>query len=161
MSNGALVLILLAFLALVLLMAFQASQIYAEGGLKPFFWPRLDHGYEVGLVTRLAAAPWLLLLFVLVLNGLLILLFDHDLFGRPNGEYKFWLAGALLPVLIIHLVDYQRSVLAAALAFLLVLAMAGLVAYVFAGSLVVLLTTPLLLWSLNGVRATYVDRIMG
>ena len=33
-----------------------------------------------------------------------------------------WLAAALVPLLIIHLVDYQRSVVAAAAAFLLLTA---------------------------------------
>ena len=161
MSNGAVVLILLAFLALLALTAFQASQIYAEGGLKPFFWPNLSHGYQVGLVTRLAAAPWLLVLFVLLVNGLLIMLFDHDLLGRPNKEYEPWLASALVPVLMIHLVDYQRSVLAAALSFILVAGIVGLAIYLFAQWLVVLLSAPLLLWSLNGVRATYAERVLG
>lgn len=162
MSNGAVILVLVAFLALLALLAFQASRIYAEGGFRPFFWPSLDRGYEVGLVTRLAAVPWLLVMFLLLVNGCVILLFDHDLLGRPARNHLVWLAGAAVPMLMIHLVDYQRSVAAAAVSFVVVAVLAAAAAYLFADwPAVILLLLPLLLWSLNGVRATYADRVMG
>ena len=39
-----------------------------------------------------------------------------------DRRYIPWLAAALVPLLIIHLVDYQRSVVAAAAAFVLLTA---------------------------------------
>lgn len=161
MSNEAAVLIGLGFMAFLLIAIFQAVQVYAEGGLKPFFWPRLEHGYQVGLVTRLATLPWLLLLFILLGNGLAILLFDHDLLGQPAKRYWPWLAAAVVPVMMIHLVDYQRSLIAAALAFVIIAGIAVLIVYALQSWVAVLAAAPLLLWSLNGLRAAYVERIMG
>jgi len=161
MTFAAVSVIALAFLAAVVLGLFEVAQILAEGGPKLFVWPRLNHGYEVAPVTRLAVSPWALMLFGLGANGACILLFGHDLMGQPNNRYLPWLASALVPLLLIHLVDYQRSVFAAAVAFVL---LAG-------GSLYALqlydawawapLALPFLLWSLNGVRAVHADRQFG
>ena len=114
MSFAAVVLIGLGVLAALLLILFEFAQILGEGGLKLFFWPRLNHGYEVAPVTRLAVSPWALLLLLFGANGACILLFGHDLLGTPDRRYVPWLAAALVPLLIIHLVDYQRSVVVAA-----------------------------------------------
>ena len=73
-----------------------------------------------------------------------------------------WLAAALVPLLIIHLVDYQRSVVAAAVAF--VLLSGGLAlrhATLYDAWAWLPAVAPFLLWSLNGVRAVHADRTMG
>lgn len=161
MSMPASILIGLAALGVALLAIFEFAKVYAEGGLKLFFWPKLRHGYEVTPVTRLAVAPWALLLFVIGGNGAVIAVFGHDLLGYPAGGFWPWLVAALVPMAMIHLIDYRRSVAAAA---------AGLVLLAL-GSLYLLATLtawswlPLallvVLWSLNGVRAVHADRSMG
>ena len=148
-------------LAALLLILFELAQILGEGGLKLFFWPRLNHGYEVAPVTRLAVSPWALLLLLFGANGACILLFGHDLLGRPDRRYVPWLAAALVPLLIIHLVDYQRSVVVAALAFMLLTAGSLYVMHVYDAWVWLPAVAPFLLWSLNGVRAVHADRSMG
>ena len=91
MTFAAVMVIALAFLAVVVLGLFEVAQILAEGGPKLFFWPKLNHGYEVAPVIRLAVAPWALLLFGLGGNGACILLFGHDLMGRRTiATYRGW-----------------------------------------------------------------------
>lgn len=168
MSNLQVAFIGLTFLAFVVVTAFLFSRIYAEGQLRPFFWPALNHGYQVGLVIRLAVVPWLIVLFASGGNGLSILLFHTDVVGTPAANYVPWLAVAALSMLLMHLIDYRRSVIAAFLGFVIFAAMAGLL---LAGLLelaerhlvwlaAAALALPLL-WALNGVRATYAERIMG
>jgi hypothetical protein len=161
MSLAAVVLIGLGVLAVLLLILFELAQILGEGGLKLFFWPRLNHGYEVAPVTRLAVSAWALLLFGLGANGACMLLFGHDLLGQPDRRYVPWLATALLPLLIIHLVDYQRSVIAAAVAFVLLAAGSAYFMYLYDGWVWLPAVAPFLLWSLNGVRAVHADRTLG
>lgn len=161
MSLSASVLIGLGVLGLVSLAVFEVVQVYSEGGLRLFFWPKLSHGYEVTPVTRLAVAPWVLLLFLFAGNGVVIALFGHDILGGDGGDYQPWLIAALLPLAMIHLIDYRRSVTAA---------VAGLV-LLAAGSVYTMhrleawswlpLVALFLLWSLNGVRAVQADRSMG
>ena len=103
----------LGILALLLLILFELAQILGEGGPKLLLWPRLNHGYEVAPVTRLAIAPWVLLLFVLGGNGACILLFGQTCSAEPDNRYVPWLLAAVVPLLMIHLIDYQRSVIAA------------------------------------------------
>ena len=55
MSYAAIVLIGFGILALVLIVLFELAQILSEGGAKLLLWPRLNHGYEVAPVTRLAS----------------------------------------------------------------------------------------------------------
>lgn len=160
MSLAAVVLIGLGVIAALLLIMFELAQILGEGGLKLFLWPRLNHGYEVAPVTRLAVSPWALLLMVFGANGGCMLLFGHDLLGQPDRRYLPWLASAVLPLLIIHLVDYQRSVVAAAAAFLLLAAGSIYLIYLHDGWPWLPLVAPFLLWSLNGVRAVHADRTM-
>ncbi len=160
MSFAATILIGLGFLALILLATFEVVRVYSEGGLKLFFWPRLNHGYEVTPVTRLAIAPWVLLLFLIAGNGLLMALFGHDLNGRPGREYAPWLAIALVPLALIHLIDYQRSVIAAVIGLVLLAAGSAYVLYELQAWTWLPLVGLLLLWSLNGVRAVHADRIM-
>lgn len=161
MSYAAIVLIGFGILALVLIVLFELAQILSEGGTKLLLWPRLNHGYEVAPVTRLAIAPWVLLLFALGGNGACMLLFGHDLIGRPDIRYTPWLISALVPLLIIHLVDYQRSVIAAALAFILLAAGSLYVLQLYDAWAWAPLALPFLLWSLNGVRAVHADRQFG
>ena len=168
MSNAQAACIGLGFLLFLIFIAFQLVQIYAESGLRAFLWPKLDHSYEVGMVTRLAAAPWLLLFGLLAGNGLSILVFDEHLTGVPAKGYMPWLLAAIFPVLMIHLVDYQRSVVAAVLALLLWAAITVLVLLVLweplSAALRVVVAAGfgvLLLWTLNGVRATVAERQMG
>ncbi len=161
MSFPAVVLIGLGVLAALLLILFELAQILGEGGLKLFLWPRLNHGYEVAPVTRLAVSPWALLLLVFGANGACMLLFGHDLLGHLDRRYIPWLAAALVPLLIIHLVDYQRSVVAAAAAFMLLTAGSLYFMYLYDGWVWLPAVAPFLLWSLNGVRAVHADRTMG
>lgn len=161
MSYAAITLIGLGILALVLIVLFELAQILGEGGLKLLFWPRLNHGYEVAPVTRLAIAPWVFLLFALGGNGACMVLFGHDLLGRPDIRYTPWLLAALVPLLIIHLIDYQRSVIAAVVSLVLLSAGASYLLYVLHGWMWLPVVAPFLLWSLNGVRAVHADRVMG
>ena len=161
MSYVAAVLIGLGVMALVLLILFELAQILSEGGAKLLLWPRLNHGYEVAPVTRLAIAPWVVLLFALGGNGACMLLFGHDALGQTNNRYTPWLLAALVPLLMIHLVDYQRSVIAAVVSLILLSAGVGYVVYMLDAWIWLPLAAPFLLWSLNGVRAVHADRAMG
>jgi hypothetical protein len=168
MSNAQAAFIGFGFLLFLVFIAFQLVQIYAESGLRAFLWPKLDHSHEVGMVTRLAVAPWLLLFGLLIGNGLSILVFDEHLTGAPAKGYMPWLLGAIFPVLMIHLVDYQRSVVAAVTALLLWGGITFLVLLVVWEPLSTVFRVAiaagfavLLLWSLNGVRATVAERQMG
>lgn len=161
MSLLATILIGLGVIALVALAVFEVAQVYGEGGVRLFVWPKLSHGYEVTPVTRLSVTPWALLLFLLAGNGVVIALFDHDLLGHPAGQFWPWLAAALLPLAMIHLIDYRRSVIGA---------MVGLVLLTLGTVYLLLaldawnwlpLVLPFLLWALNGVRAVQADRSMG
>ena len=161
MTFAAVSVIALAFLAAVVLGLFEVAQILAEGGPKLFVWPRLNHGYEVAPVTRLAVSPWALMLFGLGANGACILLFGHDLLGRPEYHYAPWLALAVVPLAMIHLIDYQRSVIAAALGFALLTAGSLYALNLYDAWVWLPLLVPFLLWSLNGVRAVHADRLFG
>lgn len=154
-------LITLMIMGLVLLVCFEAVRVYNEGGLKLFVWPRLNHGYEVGPVARLAIAPWVLLAFLTGGNGIVIALFGHDLFGNPFSSYLPWFAAMVLPLLMIHLIDHRRSVAAAALGLLILAAGSIYMIWALQAWAWVPLAAVLLLWSLNGVRATYAERSMG
>ena len=103
----------------------------------------------------------MLLLLVFGANGACMLLFGHDLLGQVDQRYVPWLAAALVPLLIIHLVDYQRSVIAAAVAFLLLAAGSLYFMYRYDAWGWLPAVAPFLLWSLNGVRAVHADRTMG
>lgn len=161
MSMPASILIGLGCLAILVLAIFEAIQVYNEGGLRLFVWPKLSHGYEVTPVTRLSIAPWVLLLFLLAGNGVVIALFGHDLLGYTAKDFKPWLAAALVPIAMIHLIGYRRSVIAAVIGLVLLAAVViylleALDAWGWAP-----LVAPFLLWALNGVRAVHADRSMG
>jgi hypothetical protein len=160
MDLPASILISLGALGLAGLAVFQTVRVYGEGGLRLFFWPKLSHGYEVTPVTRLAVAPWMLLLFVFAGNGLVIALFGHDLLGNRATNFEPWLIGAVVPVAMIHLIDYRRSVLAAVAG----LALLGAGSAYLVAELQAWVWLPLvalcLLWALNGVRAIHADRTM-
>lgn len=161
MTFPAVVALGLGVLGVIVLILFELAQILGEGGPKLLLWPRLNHGYEVAPVTRLSVAPWALLLFALAANGACILLFGHDLLGQPEHRYVPWLAAALVPLALIHLIDYQRSVLAAALAFVLLSAGSFYLLLLYDAWAWLPLFLPFLLWSLNGVRAVHADRSFG
>jgi hypothetical protein len=161
MSLAASVLIGLGALAVVALMVFEVVHVYGEGGLRLFFWPKLSHGYEVAPVTRLAVAPWGLLLVVLVGNGVTIALFGHDLLGERASDYKPWLLSALVPLALIHLIDYRRSVVAAVVGLVLLAAVSAYLLDLYDAWDWLPLVALALLWSLNGVRAVHADRTMG
>ncbi|MFL5334773.1 MAG: hypothetical protein ACJ8H8_16685 [Geminicoccaceae bacterium] len=161
MSFAAVLLISLGGLALLLIFLFELIQILSEGGLKLLIWPRLNHGYEVAPVIRLAVAPWALLLFGLSANGLCILTFGHNLVGTPQQIYVPWLLATIVPVLMIHLIDYRRSVLAAGASVVLIAAVVGYILYLNNAWPWLPAALPFLLWGLNGIRATQADRAMG
>lgn len=161
MSLPAGILIGLGILALLLLVLFELAQILSEGGAKLLFWPRLNHGYEVAPVTRLSVAPWLLLLFALGGNGASILLFGQSLLGEPDNRYVPWLIAALVPMLMIHLIDYQRSVFAAVVSLMLLTSGSVYLLYIYDAWYWLPLILPFLLWAVNGVRAVHADRVMG
>lgn len=161
MSIEASVLIGLGVLALVALGIFAMAQVYHEGGWRLFFWPKLSHGYEVTPVTRLAIAPWVLLLFLSAGNGVVIALFGHDLTGARASAYEPWLVAALLPLLMIHLIDYRRSVAAATVGFVLLAAGTAYVLHRLEAWRWLPVAAILVLWALNGVRAVHADRSMG
>ena len=161
MSLPASILIGLGCLAILALAIFEVVQVYGEGGLRLFFWPKLSHGYEVTPVTRLSIAPWVLLLFLLAGNGVIIALFGHDLLGYPASDFKPWLTLALLPVVMIHLIDYRRSVIAAVIGLLLLTAGMAYVLQMLDAWAWLPFLAPFLLWAFNGVRAVHADRSMG
>lgn len=149
----------LSALVLALVLLGELARIYADAGLRVFYWPRLDHGYEVQHATRLASVPWYLLIYLAAVNGLAIFLFAVDLSGRPSNAYGFWFAAMLLPILMVHLIDYRHSRLAAMLTMILVLAASAGAVYLTASLLPLLPMAPMLLWCFNGVRATIADHM--
>lgn len=161
MGDGMTLLVGVSALVLALTFLGVAAQIYGDAGARVFYWPRLDHGYEIEHATRLASLPWYLLLFLIALNGLAILLFGRDLLGRPSAAWGFWLALTVAPVAMAHLLDTRRSRVAALLTLLLVAGAAGGLAYIARSWVPVAAAAPLLLWSFNGVRATFADRAFG
>jgi hypothetical protein len=156
MADGMVLLTGLAALVLLLVLLGGAAQIYADGGLRVFCWPRLDSGYEIQHATRLASVPWYLLIFFATLNVLHLLFFAADTGGFMS--YGLWIAIVLLSVGIVHLLDYRRSRLAALLSLLAVLAAMAGFWHLTQSWLAMALMAPLLLWSFNGVRATFADR---
>jgi hypothetical protein len=62
---------------------------------------------------------------------------------------------------MIHLIDYQRSVIAAALGFALLTAGSLYALSLYDAWVWLPLLVPFLLWSLNGVRAVHADRLFG
>lgn len=146
-------------LILALVILGVLARIYADAGFRVFYWPRLDHGYEVQHAARLASFPWYLLIYLAAVNGLAILLFAVDLLGQPSDAYGFWFAAMLLPILMVHLLDYRHSRLAALLTLALVMAIAAGLVYLTASLVPLLLLAPLLVWSFNGVRATFASHL--
>jgi hypothetical protein len=161
MADGVVLLVGVSGLLFALVVLGAAAQILGDAGLRVFYWPRLDHGYEVQYATRLASLPWYLLLYLAAVNGLAIMLFAHDVLGRPSRGYGFWLALCFVPIVMVHLVDYRRSRAAALLTFLLVAGVVGWLAWLNRSPFPVVIAAPLLLWSFNGVRATFADRAFG
>lgn len=162
MANGVVVMMGVSALVFAILAIGVASHIYADAGLRMFVWPRLQNGYEVQHATRIAAFPWYLALYLATLNGLAILLFSEDITGRPTaGGWAFWLLAALVPVLMAHLVDYRRSRGGAILSLLLVAGAAAGLAYHLQSWVPLAVAFPFVLWTLNGVRAAFADRVLG
>lgn len=160
-GDGVVLLVGVSAFLLVILVIGAASQIYADAGFRMFVWPRLENGYEVQHATRLAVFPWYLALYLLAVNGLAILFFATDLGGRPAKGWAVWLAASVLPVVMAHLIDWRRSVIAAAFSVLLLAAGAGGLAYLLNTWVPLVAALPLLVWSFNGLRATIADRALG
>lgn len=158
MDLPAFVLIILGLLGMVTLAIVALTGVWGNGGLKLFIWPKLRHGYEVTPVARLAAVPWALLLCVLAGNGIVIALFGHDVLGRPAGSAWPWLATAVIPALLAHLIDYRRSVAAAVLGLVLLGVISAGLIYLTGAWVLLPLALVGLLWSLNGVRALHAAR---
>jgi len=158
MSDGPVIVLVIGITLLLILAVFALVRMHSEAGFRPFFWPRFTHGYEVATAMRLASVPWMLLLAVMVLNALCILAFSQDLLGRSAGGSLVWLLLCAVPLLMIHLVDYRRSVIGTGLTVALVVAA---IVYLV-GQLrfwpAAILLLPLLLWSVNGLRAAVSDR---
>ena len=161
MGDGVVLLVGVSALLLIVAAIGAASHIYADSGFRMFVWPRLENGYEVQYATRLAAFPWYLTLYLLAANGLAILLFAHDLGGRPTKDWAPWLAAALLPVLMAHLIDYRRSRIAAVLSVMLFAGTAAGLAWLLETWVPLAVALPLVVWSVNGARATFADRTLG
>jgi hypothetical protein len=71
------------------------------------------------------------------------------------------LLATIVPVLMIHLIDYRRSVLAAAASLVLIGAVAGYVLYLNDAWPWLPAALPFMVWGVNGIRATQADRAMG
>lgn len=161
MSDEAVLLVVLGLAALFGVALAQARQIYLRGGARQFVWPRFRTGYEITNATRLACAPWLVLLTVCVLNAVTVAWLEEDLLGRPGDRFWLWLIPAAPAAAAVHLLLRRHSRVVAALS-------AGLVAVVCLGLLWLAgpglwlpLAVPLVLWTINGVRATIVGAAMG
>jgi hypothetical protein len=161
MNQVSVAVIVVLAVGFVLLATFQVVQIWTEGGPRLFVWPRLRHGYEVAPATRLAVTPWYMVLFLCLAQALIIVVFSHDLLGQPQESYAPWLVAALVSLVVIHLVDHVRSVIAAVLSMLVLAALAGVLFYWSGSWIVFLVFAPFLLWAVNGVRAVHADRTMG
>ena len=162
MANGVVVLVGVSALLFAVVAIGTAAHIYADAGPRMFVWPRLQNGYEVQYATRIAAFPWYLALYLATLNGVAILLFSEDITGRPvSGGWAFWLLVALVPVVMAHLVDYRRSRGGAVISFLLVAGAAAGLAYLQESWIPLVMAVPFLLWTLNGARAAFADRVLG
>ena len=162
MANGVVVMLGVSALVFAIVAIGVASHIYADAGLRMFVWPRLQNGYEVQHATKIAAFPWYLALYLAAMNGLAILLFSQDITGQPTaGGWAFWLLVALVPVVMAHLVDYRRSRGGAVLSFLLVAGAAAGLAYLQESWIPLVMAVPFLLWTLNGARAAFADRVLG
>ena len=114
MSFAAVLLICLGGLALLLIFLFELIQILSEGGLKLLIWPRLNHGYEVAPVSGWRWRPGRSCCSASARMAFASLPSDTIWSARP-AIYAPWLLATIVPVLMIHLIDYRRSVLAAAL----------------------------------------------
>jgi hypothetical protein len=90
-----------------------------------------------------------------------VLLFSHDLRGDPTTGLGFWLLLALPPVAMVHLIDDRHGRVAAALSLVLVVGLTALLAYELRSVLAVAVASLVLLWSLDGVRATFAAHALG
>lgn len=158
MSDGPIIVLVVGISILLILAVFAVVRMHHEGGMRPFFWPRFSHGYEVATAMRLASVPWMLLLAAMVLNALSILAFGEDLLGHAAGGSLAWLVFCAIPLLMIHLVDYRRSIIGAGLTVVLVVAAIVLLIGQLHFWPAAILLLPLLLWSVNGLRAAVADR---
>lgn len=160
MADG--VIILVGVIAVVVIAGSiaVAVQIVTEAGPRVLVWPTVRHGYEIHHATRLATAPWWLLLVAIVTNTLSIMMFGHDLIGGGDA-WGWWLASALIPIVIAHLIDFRRSRVVAGLSFLVVTAIVAAIVWNTSSWVPVAIGVPLVLWTFNGLRATIADRMHG
>jgi hypothetical protein len=145
-------------LLLAVLLVGAAAHICMATNPRVFFWPHLQHPDERHYAARLATLPWWLLIHLAALNALAVVIFSEDLRGDPTTGPSLWLLAMVPPVLMVHLLGYCHSRLAALLTLLLVAGTVVAVALHHGSWLPVAVASPLLLWSVNGVRATFADR---
>lgn len=157
-GDGAKLLVGLLALLLAVVLIGGAAHIHSQVGPRAFYWPRLDHADERHHAARLAAVPWLLLLFLTLGNALAILLLSRDLQGATAEGLGPWLLGSLPAAVMFHLLGARHSRAAAVVTLALVAAVAAVAALHPGSRSGALLAAPLLLWSANGVRATFADR---
>ena len=161
MAEGVILLLGASALLLAVLLTGAAVHIATDSSPRVFLWPRLRHPDERHYAARLATVPWCLLLYLATVNALAVLIFSQDLQGDPTAGPAFGLLATLPCALMVHLLDYRHSRAAAVLTLLLVAGLAAAFTYQHRSWLPVAFATPLLLWSLNGVRATFADRTPG
>ncbi len=134
---------------------------WRRGGPRQLIWPTFKRGYEIQNATRLAVVPWVIVLLLAALNATHAVLGGHDLLGSPFAYAWIWVAVAAFAILVARQISRRRSRGAAALSFAAVsLAVLDLVVEVGPGAWLVL-GLVFVLWSFNGVRATFVDAVMG
>ena len=161
MADDVMLLVGASALVFAVLLIGAAAHIAAASRPRVFLWPRVQHPDECLYAARLATLPWWLLLFAATVNGLAVLLFSYDLRGDPTTGLGFWLVLMLPPVGMVHLIDYRHSRVAAVLSLLLVAGLTAQAAYELRSALPVAMAMPVLLWSVNGVRATFAARALG
>lgn len=161
MSDGSWILLGLTTFVAVTAAVVVAVRIVSEAGLRTFLWPKVSRRHITPHAIRLGVAPWWLLFLALLLNGLFVLLFDHDLFGARASGAAPWLAACAIPILMAHLIDGRRSRLAAGLGFVTVAGLAAAAVWYIGSWPVVLAAALLVLWAFNGFRATLADHAYG
>jgi hypothetical protein len=161
MADGVKLLLGASVVVLAILLIGTASHIAVAARPRVFLWPRVQHPDERHYAARLATLPWWLLLYLVAVNALAVLLFSEDLRGDPTTGLGLWLLLMLPPVAMVHLIDYRHSRAAALLSLVLVAGLAALLAAELRSVLAVATAAPVLLWSVNGVRATFAAHTLG
>lgn len=161
MADGLIVLLGVVALAVSATTIAVVSHIVTEAGPRVFVWPNLSHGYEIRHATRIATAPWWLLLTILLTNAVAIMLFGQNVLGGTAEGWSGWLVAAIVPVLMAHLIDFRRSRIASCLSFLVVAGVTALAVWHTGWWVPALVGAPFVLWTFNGMRANISARMYG